>query len=783
MLDSAYLTTSLVLGGAALIVPATRNLLLGSVAQDWLADELEFDHIGEDQTTVYLKDGTMFRVFALKGQPYETKPFEQQNILCKGRSDLIHQIGETETTARFIGVKRQQDVSFDATWPSPTLEEIGKAEQGVYKNSFFAYWYVILENKDYSLLEKASNKVTTILSDYGCRSIQTSEDSQKPCYLTGIINYLVCGDLRRDLLNVSDHISANIPASDLSFQDDGTIECQTPTKQFSKVIAIRSWPEILQGMIISEVMAITGDIEVTQISVPLHNEKTVAGLMRKANEHKSGLIGNAHFAAENKAVAELLSSNQATLFETQFQIIARSDNLKTLDSLIKDIAEVLSRRRVVYSVETKAAAVCWFNRMPGQNKIVRPLRLLNENIAALWPFQYSPRGQIASPFGDKPIRLFKTPTGQSYSFQFHVSDKPQSPGNYLLFGPTGGGKSTLIMHLLGGLAKFQDVRNYIFDSKEGARYMIETLGGIYQSYENLALNPLDVLINTKTTQHQINLIIRAMLGESLTDDMDNHINHAIDLSFELQPPYRTFNEIYEYAFPRDTPIRKAFAKWVTDKKGKQGLYSHVFNATNDQMVSFLKQSYLVGINMNEALKDPVLGAPVVAHIATSITQAAKNSHSGFSIFVDEAANLLRNKGFRDVVLEMYREYRKLNGLVGLAFQDPAALLKFSDHEGIINNTQTLIFLPNSLVRHDDLEPFNLNEEQKNFITTGGHIGGGRQVLIVKRDMTTGYDESAILDVDLSNLGDALRFYKAGSEANANLDQIKEQWGQTWLNHI
>lgn len=783
MLENAYLTTGLVLGAAGLVVPFTRNLMLGSVKHDWLVDELEFDYIHTDQTTVHLKNGSMFCAFSLKGQPYETKPTEQQENLLKSRSDLIHQIGEVGVKVRLIGVKRQQDVSFNAEWPSPTLKEIGDAEQSVYQNSFFSYWYILLESKDYSLLEKASNKVTTILADYGCKGVLRSENGSD-CHLTGLLNYLICGELRRDLLNVSKNISANIPASDLAFHDNGIIESQTPTTHYNKVIAIRAWPEQLQGMIISEVMALTGDIEVSQILVPLHNEKTVAGLMRKANEHKTGLIGNAHYAAENKAVAELLSTNQATLYETQFQIVARAETKTTLDALIKEISETLSRRRVTFSVETEAASVCWFNRIPGHKlPLVRPLRLINENIAALWPFQFSPRGQLSSPFGDKPIRLFKTPTGQSYAFQFHVSDRKQSPGNYLIFAPTGGGKSTLVMHLLGGLAKFENVRNYVFDSKEGAKYMVEALGGIYQSYENLSLNPLDVLVRNKTTEHQINMTIRAMLGDSYTEDMDEHIDHTINTALDLPSDQRTFNAIYEYAFPKDTPIRKAFAKWITDRKGKQGLYSHVFNSPKDKMSGFLEQSYLVGINMNEALEDPYLGAPVVAHIATAISKAAQRNHSGFSIFVDEAANLLRNKGFRDVVLQMYREYRKMNGLVGLAFQDPAALLKFEDHQGIINNTQTLIFLPNSLVRHDDLEPFNLNTEQKNFITGGGHLGGGRQVLIVKRDMTTGYDESAILDVDLSNLGEALRFYRAGTEANASLEDTKEKWGAEWLNHI
>lgn len=783
MFASIATTAILSLAGAALIVPATRKLLLGDVNQDWLAGELEFDRIMDDDISVRLKSGHFFRAFSLKGQPYETKPLEQQEVLMNGRSDVFHQIGQTGTSIRLMGIKRQEDVSFEANWPSPTLTEIGEAEQATYKSGYDVRWYLILEAKDFFTLDKACNKAQMILADYEIKAVRSPEDKSLPCPVTGLISYLITGELRFDLPAINRSISGNVPACDLSFNTDGLIETQVPQKKFSRALAVSLWPELLQGMILTEIIALNGDIEVCQIAKPLSNEIAIAGLLRKKNELSSGLIGNLQHAAENDAVAELLNSNAATLFETQFQVIARADTEIELNDLVQEISEVLSRRRVVFSVETQAAPICWFNRMPGQSKLVRPLRLLDKNIAALWPLQYSPKGMRKSPFGPQPIRLFKTPSGQSYSFQFHASEQPQSPGNYIVFAPTGGGKSTLITHLLGGTAKFENHRNYIFDSKEGAKFMVKAMGGVYQSFDNLALNPLDVAKDTKVASHQISMIMRAMIGDQLTDDMDNEIQHAIEIAFKLSSPDRTFNEIFEYAFPKDSVIRKAFGKWVTDEKGKEGLYSHVFNAPTDSLASYLKESHLVGINMNEALEDPVLGAPVVAHISTSIAEAAKSNKGSFSIFVDEAANLLQNKGFRDVVLQMYREYRKLNGIVGLAFQDPAALLKFPDHQGIINNTQTLIFYPNSLIKKTDLEPFNLNAEQESFITGGGHHGGGRQILIVKRDMTTGFDESTILNVDLSFLGKSLRFYRAGTDANRALDEAQAQWGASWLQHI
>ncbi|MBL4614289.1 MAG: hypothetical protein JKY27_05385 [Magnetovibrio sp.] len=190
--------------------------------------------------------------------------------------------------------------------------------------------------------------------------------------------------------------------------------------------------------------------------------------------------------------------------------------------------------------------------------------------------------------------------------------------------------------------------------------------------------------------------------------------------------------------------------------------------------------------MNEALDDPVMGPPVVAHISEAIYRSAAIGGPGFNIFIDEAAKLLQNPGFKSLAMEMFREYRKLNGSVGMAFQDPAALFRSGDAEAFLENTATLMFLPNSLATRESLERFNFNDENMNFVLGGSFYqrqAGQRQVLVVKRDAATGFDETAILDIDLTPLGDSLRFYRAGVDANNDLADLKRLWGDEWLTHL
>lgn len=781
-----------VLAGA-LVVPAARRWAFGDLRQDWLAGELELDGIEQDRQTVRLKNGAFFRVFRIRGTSYDAKIADQQEIMLKNRSSLVHQIGALGLPFWLFGVKRQRDIALDAKWPSPALQEIGDAERRNFQSSYYIDWFLVLGGFTRRALNDGCNKVKAMASEYHPSLLTAPEDQTQACELTGFLNYLISGEYRHDLPLVSRSLSRSLPGADLRVARDGLIETRVPGRQLHRIIAVREWPEGISGQLVAEILALQGDIEVAQMCEPWDRDEAILLFTRKKTESHAALIGNAEMAAECEAIIQLLTRGDTTLFHTQLQILVRAEQEEELDALVDNVCEVLGKRRVLFSVETKGAGICWFARIPALRKkrltsttqLLRPLTLREQNIMAIWPFHHSSTGMVVGPYGNQPVRFFRTPSGQAYAFQFHVMPKRQSVGNYLVFAPTGGGKSTLLMHLLGGLAKFEGVRSYIFDSKEGARFMVEAMGGHYQGYEELALNPLDVGPDTAANRQRVYTILKAIAAGATPADGDDAVfNHAVNMAFMLEPPHRTLNAIFEFSFARRTNLRKAFAPWVVDEKGNKGIRSHIFNAPRDSLGGLLMASHMVGINMNEALDDPLTGPPVVTHASAAIGKTASQNSTGFNIFIDEAAKLLQNEGFRALAMEMYREYRKLNGCVGLAFQDPAALFRSGVAEAFLENTATLIFLPNSQASRSGLERFNLNEEQMGFVLGAGErVAGERRVLVIKRDAASGLDESAIIDVNLGILGDALRFYRAGTDANRDLAAVKAKWGDTWQHHL
>lgn len=778
------------LGLAALAVPVARSFVLGDIHRDWLCDELDFERIDNDGLSVHLKRGRtpcVFRIWVLTGVAYETRPEASQRELCSVREGLFHELSKQGCPVRLFGIKRQKELSFQAQWPSITLEEVARADAKNSKSSFALRWFLIQEATTVARLEETRAKVQAGLAAYDGKLLSTPEDKGQPCPLHSVLNYLVSGEFREDIPALCQSVTGNLPASDLHYDAQGNLTTFTPLEQHHRVIGIRLWPEILSGRLIAELGALKCDLEISQIVLP-QTRFAAAQLQQKASQLSIPVLGDYQGAAEREALASELSSDKYSLNETQFALILRATSRAELDKNTERVARLLSDRGVNYAIETsKAAIATWFNRLPGNNRLVRPLRMISHNVAALWPFLYAPEGLMSSAYCANPVRLLKTASGQGYAFQFQISPKPQAAGNFLVFAGTGSGKTTLISYLLSGLAQTPDFRSFIFDSKEGARAMVEMLGGQYRSFDNLGFNPLDVPDDSLHSRQILMGTLRAMAGTN-DEEIEEGLARVVDLALSVPHDIRTLNQIYQAGFAPGSTLGKLFEKWVLTPKGKAGQYHHVFNAPRDGLKGFIDQSFMTGINMNEALEDDILGPPVVYHITQAIADLARQSASPFGIFIDEAANLLRNAAFRErFVNVLYREVRKQNGFVGMAFQEPAALTALADANAIIGNTSTFLFFPNAnnqdAERRKALSAFALNEEQLDFVSNRNPEAGARRCLIIKRDSATGFEESVIVDTDLTDLGNAFRFFRSGPEANAFVDHLKAKEGAQWLQKV
>jgi type IV secretion system protein VirB4 len=764
--------------GGGIAIPAARTLMLGT-QNDWFCDELDLDRILEDRQTVVTKAGTLFRVIQVIGESYETKPVKEQVALLKGRTQMLNQLGELGLTLRWFGVKRRRAMHHDAQWPSAVLKDIGDAEAALFAASFTTHWYVLVGGKDARALDLGLSRALPMLSPYR-EHILTAAEGDQPCELTGFLNFLVSGELRDDLPRLSANLSGSLPGADAQFSADGGFTVSVPHPVHHRVIVVRSWPELIDGEFVGKVLALPCEVDLLQVCRP-ENQTATKALMNRNATAASGLFGSQAAAADYATALDQLGSGQCS-WTTQYFITLRHPDKAELEELARRVGEILAQRRILYSVETKGAPAAWLNRLPDHNTLLRPVRLFSEPVAAMWPMPFSPVGRHASPWGDGPIRMFSTSAGNAYSFQFHIAATRQSLGNFLIIGGSGAGKSTLISHLFGGATKHEKVKAFIFDSGEGTRFAVEAMGGLYQNYDALALNPLAVAEDTRQGRHRLYLWLASLLGDVSADPASGAVlDTMVSTVMQLPADKRSLSALVGVCAPLRTPQRRVLADWIVDDKGKEGRYAHIFNGTEDSLAGLLSSAPLVGINLNEVLEDPVLAPPVVMHLIETIIQTAGR---GYGIFVDEAANLLGNPIFKEEIKDVFREIRKKDGLVGLAFQDPGDLEKSGIASVVLRNTATMMFFPNPGGEVEDYEFFGLNEEQKDFIFNSPP-GLGRRVLVVRRDGPSGYEESVILDVDLGHLGggSCLKYFRSGPQAVKEMIALQATWGDQWASHL
>ena len=97
-------------------------------------------------------------------------------------------------------------------------------------------------------------------------------DPDTPCELTGFLNYLICGELRRDAgdVAVAVWVFARVRPADVHRPDRGA----DPAACLHRAVAAGSWPMVASGAALL-VLALDGDIEIAQVCCPWDADKAL----------------------------------------------------------------------------------------------------------------------------------------------------------------------------------------------------------------------------------------------------------------------------------------------------------------------------------------------------------------------------------------------------------------------------------------------------------------------------------------------------------------------------
>lgn len=584
------------------------------------------------------------------------------------------------------------------------------------------------------------------------------------------------------------NIGEYLPTSRLHFGDkNGMVEIWHPREhKFAGILDFQEYPQFSEPGMNNVILYGNYEYIETQ-SFGILNKRDA----KTALERQKGQL----LASEEVSPKEIEDMDKALndLSDGHIEMGEYHYSLTIFGKSIEDVAKNISHARsALQDGPGFKMAVCdavpecaWLSQLPGNwDWRPREAQITSRNFASLSPFHNFARGKRdGNPWGEA-LALMKTPSGQPYYLNFHVSPEDKDskdekyPGNTFVCGTTGVGKTALVMALLAFATKYRGLRAVFFDKDRGAEIGIRRMGGKYYALkrgEPTGFNPFQfepTETNIQFCERLVKQLVKpARAGDALTAREEADISHAVRtvMSDKVSFDVRCLSAVHQnLRNTGDNSLRERLAKWLRGKP-----LGWAFDNPRD--TQDLSSARLFGYDYTEFLDDPEVRTPIMAYLL-HITESLINGDP-FIYFMDEFWKPLGDEMFSDFAKNKQKTIRKQSGLGVFMTQSPSDVLE-GDHglgKTMVEQSVTQIYLPNPKADHDDyVLGFKLTEAEYAIVK---NLGESSRMFLVKQG-----HRSAVVKFDLGGMTDILNVISGTTDNVELLDNIRARVGddpQVW----
>lgn len=491
-------------------------------------------------------------------------------------------------------------------------------------------------------------------------------------------------------------------------------------------------------------------------------------------------------ADADQAVNENSSNMVRYGFYTSVLVIM-SDDAKTADANAAEAAKLLGNSAFPSFIEDINAVEAFLGSLPSHafQNVRRPL-IHSLNLADLLPLTAIWSGHEFNPCPfyppkSPPLMYAATSGNAVFRLSLHVSDL----GHFAIFGPPGGGKSTLLDLIIAQHFRYPNAQCFGFDLGYSMATLCEAAGANAAHYDigaegsNIGFCPLadiDTQADRAWATGYIEMLVQLRLpeDEKLSLQQQNEINRAIQSMAEDTKDlpdssrYRTLTHFMGTV--QDQGIKAALAYYTLDDRN--GVLGHLLDAESDSLGTHkfivFETSHLL------AMGDKAV-VPVLSYLFRKIEKRVAKSIPTL-IPIDE--------GFRSfghpLAIERFKFWletmRKENVAVGFATQNLQSVADSPIGSTIIQATATKFMLPNPEAATQNIAPlyraFGMNDRQIQ------NLAYARQ----KRDYyVMNGDGRRMFELGLGQV--ALAFVGvSGKDQMLHVRSMKNQYGPEWVYH-
>ncbi len=529
---------------------------------------------------------------------------------------------------------------------------------------------------------------------------------------------------------------------------------------FGAILNIKEYTEGTYPGILNGLKYLDFEYVITHSFSPMGRHDALKALDRtKGMMISSGDKAFSQIAELDQAMDQLASGN-FVLGEYHFSIAIYAASQEALSQQLAVTRAELSNAGFVSVKEDLAVTAAFYAQFPGNWKYrTRLANVSSLNFLGLCPLHNFATGKRDNnPWGDC-VTTLQTTNGQPYYFNFHATHPAENSlgekaiANTMVIGKSGTGKTALINFLLSQVQKLKPSPTiFFFDKDRGAEIFVRACGGNYLALENgrpTGFNPFHCERTEANVQFLAELV-KVLVGKSVYSSREEEdIFRAVENILDTPVHLRTMTN-FQKSLPNmgDDGLYIRMRKWTAGNS-----LGWVFDNPVDTID--LEKASIIGFDYTDIIDNPEVRVPVINYLLHRLE--ALIDGRPLIYVMDEFWKILDGKGgLKEFAKNKQKTIRKQNGLGIFATQSPEDALASDIAAALIEQTATMILLPNpNASREDYVEGLKLTEAEYQVVVS---LDERSRCFLVKQG-----HGSAVCQLNLRGLDDHLAVISASTD--------------------
>ncbi|HEX4271478.1 MAG TPA: hypothetical protein VHZ32_08830, partial [Rhizomicrobium sp.] len=472
--------------------------------------------------------------------------------------------------------------------------------------------------------------------------------------------------------------------------------------------------------------------------------------------------------------ADALASNEFVMGSHHLSLAVYGDTVAEVRDHGAKARSRLADAGAVVAEEGIGLEAAFWSQLPGNTQWrTRAGAISSRNFAGLVGFDTYPRGSAAGHWGPSLAR-FRTNGLTPFDYVPHVEDV----GMTAIFGPTGSGKTALLMFLLAMFEQAMAEKGgavVFFDKDRGGELLVRATGGTYlvlKRGEDSGLAPLRGLDDTPANRDFLRNWVLGLIQSDgkggITPDEEQRLERGIGRQLQLPTEMRSLAGLREF-LGHSNPIGAGprLEKWCRGQA-----LGWAFDGAVDAV---RLDAAITGFDMTHLLDLEQICAPAAAYLLFRV--GAVMDGRRFVMACDEFRAYLLNSQFASVVDKFLLTVRKNNGMLILGTQQPEHVLQSDIGSSLVAQCQTKILFPSPTAdRTAYIDGLKCTEGEFRAVREDMLTGARR--FLLKRE-----SGSVICEFDLSALPEFVAVLSGRANTVRFADRLRQELGQApeqWL---